>query len=279
MTSPIEVGPRGRRPLRLLLAVFASVVAAFGASVLMLESSSTPASAASLAINQCNGINNTPGLTTSCSVTVVNTLTDDPATTGSVSTVNGVTTTSTDIVTSVTQCNTSSRGGGGTLQCSVHIINNIAMSGPGAAATATISQCNGNQPDGLGTAPNTCNPVANAGSGATIFQCNNRTGDGGGLVTAAPDFSHCSASGTVSSSLPVTVNQCNEDAADGGGARVNCSTTITTNVVDTAGGSGGPTTGGPTTGGPTGETPTGGLSGPPLVPSATPVLGTPKLTG
>lgn len=262
---------RGRR-IHCLVAAFAASLLTVGASALLLGSGVPPASAASLAITQCNGINNTPGLTTNCNVTVVNTLTDDPATTGSLSTVNGVTTTSTDIVTSVTQCNTSSRGGGGTLQCSVDIINNITMSGASSAATATISQCNGNQPDGLGTAPNTCSPVANTGSGATIFQCNNRTGDGGGLVTDAPDFSHCSASGTVSSSLPVTVNQCNEDAADGGGARVNCSTSITTNVIDTAVPAGGPTTGGPTSGAP----PTANTFG---AARATPIIASPKLTG
>jgi hypothetical protein len=248
-----------------------------GASALLLESSSTPASAATVAVTQCNGVNNTPGLTTSCSVTVVNTLTDDPATTGSVVTLNGVAGPFTNnVVNSVTQCNSSSRGGGGTLNCSVSIVNNIAMSGPGAAVTATISQCNGNQPDGLGTAPNTCSPVANSGSGATIFQCNNRTGNGGGLVTVVPLYSHCEASGTVSSSLPVTVNQCNEDSADGGGGRVRCTTSITTNVVDTA------VTGGPSggsTGGSTGGTPTGILFGAPGIPGATPVVGTPKLTG
>lgn len=271
MTSPNERHLHERRPFRLSVAVLAAALLTVGTSAVLLGSTSTPASAASLAITQCNGINITPGLTTNCSVTVVNTLTDDPATTGSVSTVNGVTTTSSDIVTSVTQCNSSSRGGGGTLQCSVSITNNIAMSNPGAAATATISQCNGNQPDGLGTAPHTCNPVANTGSGSTIFQCNNRTGNGGGLVTEAPQFSHCSASGTVSSSLPATVNQCNEDAADGGGGRVNCSTSITTNVVDTTVVPGGP--------GSTEQTPTGNPLGTSQSRSATAIVSTPRLTG
>jgi len=233
MTSPIDERPRGRRRFQVLASVFVSTALAAGVTLAVLGGGT--ASAASQAITQCNGINDTPGLTTTCSVTVINTLTDDPATTNSVVTQNGATTTYPGIiVTSVTQCNSSSRGGGGTLNCSVDIINNIAMNGAAAAGTATISQCNGNQPDGLGTAPNTCSPVANTGTGATIFQCNNRTGNGGGLVNVEPLYSHCTASGSVSASLPVTVNQCNEDSADGGGGRVHCTVSITSNVVNTA---------------------------------------------
>lgn len=262
MDSPLDEPRRPRRRLRKLAAIFSATLLVAGLTAVLLGP--TTASAAEVTFSQCNGVNNTPGLTTTCSVTVVNTLTDDPLTTGSVVTVNGVTGSFTnDIVTRVEQCNSSSRGGGGTLNCSVNIINNIATSGASAATTATISQCNGNQPDGLGTAPHTCSPVANTGTGATIFQCNNRTGNGGGLVNAEPLYSHCLASGTVSSSLAVTVNQCNEDAADGGGGQVHCTTSITTNVVDTSvtGGTGGP--GGP------------GGGGTPVQP----VTGAPNLTG
>lgn len=270
MANPTDPGVIGRRRFRLVIAAIATVVLVVGMSLTVLGS--RPASAANVSIAQCNGINNTPGLTTDCSVSVVNTLTDDPATTGSVVTVNGVTTTSSDIVTSVTQCNSSSRGGGGTLQCSVDIVNNISINAPSAAVAATISQCNNNQAgDGLGSAPNTCSPVANAGSGATIFQCNNRTGDGGGLVNVDPEFSHCSASGTVSASLPVTVNQCNEDSADGGGGRVSCTVSITTNLIDT---SPAPVT--PTTGVGNDDASSSGVSqGMPAVP----IVGTPRLAG
>jgi hypothetical protein len=258
--DPINEGSRGRRRPRLLAAVFAATLMGAGLSAVVLESGTTPASAAPISVDQCNGVFNTPGLSVLCEVTVVNTLTDDPATTGSVVTTTnhtGATTTvtSTDIVTSITQCNTSARGGGGTLRCTINITNNISMSGASAATTASVNQCNGNQPDGLGTAPHTCSPVANTG-GATIFQCNNRTGDGGGLVTEEPVFSGCDASGTQSASLPVTVNQCNEDSADGGGARVSCSVTMTNNVVDTDLGTDTPT-----------GTPTNGTTG---VPNGTP---------
>jgi hypothetical protein len=276
MNGPITERRPGHRRLRLFTTLAAAALLAAGMSIVWLGSGTKPASAAPISVVQCNGVFNTPGLTVDCNVTVVNTLTDDPATTGSVITVRDHTgatnvTTSTDIVTSISQCNSSARGGGGTLRCHVDIINNIAMGGAASASTASVSQCNGNQPDGLGTAPHTCSPVANSGSGATIFQCNNRTGNGGGLVTVAPEFSHCTASGTSSASLPVTVNQCNEDAADGGGGRVSCSTTITNNVIDTNLTGGGTPTGGT----PTGGTPTGGT--PPRGP--TPVLAPPALTG
>ncbi|MEX0665686.1 MAG: hypothetical protein WD598_13095 [Acidimicrobiia bacterium] len=280
MNGPINEPRRGPKRVRLLTSLFASILLAVGFSAVALESTTKPASAAPISVNQCNNVYNTPGLTVDCDVAVINTLTDSPSTTGSVITTTnhlGATTvlTSTDIVTSVNQCNTSARGGGGTLRCHVNIINNIAVSGAQAATTATVNQCNNNQPDGLGTAPHTCSPVSNAG-GATIFQCNNRTGNGGGLVTFAPEFSHCSASGTSSSSLPVTVNQCNEDSADGGGGRVSCTTTITNIVTDTDV-TGGTPTGTPTGGTPTGGTGTGGTGtgGAPAIP----VLATPKLTG
>lgn len=272
MTSPLTERPRGRR-LRFLAAIFTVSLMAAGVSAVVLTPNT--ASAAPIPVSQCNGVFNTGGLSVICTVTIVNTLTDSPTTTGSVITMTdhtGATTvqTSTDIVISVNQCNSSARGSGGTLQCYVTIINNIAMNGAATAGTATISQCNGNQPDGLGsTAPldHSCSPVANTGTGATIFQCNNRTGNGGGLVNAPPNFSHCTASGSVSSSLPITVNQCNEDSADGGGGQVDCRTTITTNVVDTA------LTGGTTGGGTTGSGTSGGA------PRPTPVPGIPNLTG
>ena len=65
-----------------------------------------------------------------CIVSVVNTLTDVPATTGSVVTINGgAPVASGDVVTVVDQCNGSANGGGGTMLCSVTVVNNIAVSG------------------------------------------------------------------------------------------------------------------------------------------------------
>ena len=190
-------------------------------------------SAANVSVGQCNGINDTPGLTTTCDVVIINNLTNNPGTTGSSVTLNGgIPTTSSDLVTSVLQCNNSGNGGGGTMTCNVSITNNIAVNGPGAPSAATVNQCvgsggplDGSSGDPLGPPlpgnPDPCTPYPATTTGATITQCNGSAG-GGGLV--AP--STCDASGTVSSSLPVTVNQCN-NSVNGGGSMINCSTTIT----------------------------------------------------
>ncbi len=236
---------------------FVLAVIGSGGALSVLSGPSDPASAAQVPIDQCNGVSNDDGAqTVECTVVIVNNLTDDPLTTGSVVTINGVSTASGDLVTSVNQCNNSANGGGNTLLCSVTITNNISVSGASAATPATINQCNNNQPDGLGTAPNVCVPSDASTTGATITQCNG-SGNGGGLV--AP--SGCTASGTVSSTLPVTINQCN-DSANGGGSRVVCSSTIetiVTGVQPTTTSSPGPTTTspGPTTTSPGGP-PTGG---------------------
>jgi hypothetical protein len=274
MNSLKKERARGRRSFRVLMATFVSTALVAGVTLMVLGAS--PASAASLAVNQCNGTGNGGGQTVACTVTVVNTLTNDPATTGSVVTVNDngaiTTTTSTDIVTSVTQCDGSENGGTGVLNCHINITNNIAMNGAAAPGAATINQCNANQPnDGLGNdLVNTCSPSPATTSGATITQCNG-SGNGGGLVPASP-YSHCTASGTVSASLPILVNQCN-GSANGGGQAVLCSVTMTTNVVDTAASTTPTTTAG-----------TGGTSGISSVSTtgvkaASAIVGTPKVTG
>ena len=162
--------------LAFLAVVFASSVGWSGLWLFEPES----ASAADLSLNQCNGVSNSGGLTVQCIVSIVNTLTGDPATTGSVVTINGgAPVASGDVVTVVDQCNGSANGGGGTLLCSVTVVNNIAISGGIAPAGATVNQCNANQPDGLGTAPNPYTPSPATTSGATITQCNG-SGNGGG---------------------------------------------------------------------------------------------------
>ena len=167
-------------------------------------------SAANVAVEQCNGVSNSGGLTVQCNVMVVNNLTDDPSTTGSMVTMNGASVESPDIVTSINQCNGSANGGGGTMLCTVTVVNNISVSGASGSTGATVNQCNDNQPDGLGTAPNVCTPYPAGTSGATITQCDG-TGNGGGLVSP----SGCTASGSVSAALSVTINQCNGSAKRG----------------------------------------------------------------
>jgi hypothetical protein len=144
----------------------------------------------------------------------------------------------------------------------VSITNNIAVNGPGAATAATVNQCVGSggaPPLGppLPGNPDPCTPFPASTTGATITQCNG-SATGGGLVSP----STCDASGTVSSSLPVTINQCN-GSVTGGGSKINCSSTITTNVVDTtATSTTTPTSTGGTSGGGTGGTSgTGGTGG------------------
>jgi hypothetical protein len=227
MTAP-ELPPTKRHGRKVL--ALGGVLALALAGIFTLLTAVNPESASALDIDQCNGVNNGGGQTTSCQVVVINTLTDDPGTSGSSVSINGgAPTTSTELVNSVTQCNASANGGGSLVTCSVEIINNIAINGPAAPSSASVNQCQGNQPDGLGTAPSPCSPASANTSGATITQCN-ATGDGGGLVP----LSGCQASGTVSASLPILVNQCNASANGGdGGNEVHCSVTITTNVIDT----------------------------------------------
>jgi hypothetical protein len=178
-----------------------------------------------------NGVDDTPGLGLICRVTVVNTITasggsakvtirechgaaGDPTA--------ACTTKTTNLrrpVTAVTQCNDSINGGGGTLRCSVQVINNFVGLSTGANA-ATINQCVGSG-DGIA---NNCDPFPATTTNATITQCNG-SANGGTLVRL-----ECTASGTKPSSHGVRINQCN-GSANGGGALVICSATITNRHV------------------------------------------------
>ena len=82
--------PRGKFSGRKWL-VFGGVLALAlgGLTGVLAFSSADSASAANVPVSQCNGISNTGGLTVQCDVTIVNTLTNDPTTTGSVVTING----------------------------------------------------------------------------------------------------------------------------------------------------------------------------------------------
>jgi hypothetical protein len=231
MTSPFDDCPIGHRRLRRLLGgVFVAIVVGTGTTAMLVQSTTGSASAANVSFDQCNGVGGGGGQTVTCNVVIVNTLTASADTTGSVVVINGgAPVSSPNLVTTVDQCNGSAGGNGSTITCSVQVTNDIAVDSPAAATAATINQCNANQADdGLGNAPNTCSPFPADTSGATITQCNG-SGNGGGLVFP----SHCDASGMVSSSLPVTINQCN-GSANGGGDMVNCSASMTTNVVNTS---------------------------------------------
>lgn len=139
------------------------------------------------------------------------------------------TSTSAQPITSVTQCDGSSNGGGGVLICTVTLTNNIA--GTITATPASTYQCIGSVITGPG-APGTCTPVNTPGvtsvTAATVGQCNG-SGNGG---TSVGFVCSVSTGSTATAALAVNVDQCN-GSANGGGALVRCSATVN-NVVTAA---------------------------------------------
>ena len=208
------------------------MVAVTGITVAM---PATPAYAAVLN-NQCNDVDNTGGLAVECDVTVTNNLDQATGVMSSVVVVrecHGVAgadptcTTTTipnvDLVTSVTQCNGSTNGGGATLDCSVRIVNNIT--GTGTVEPATVNQCIGSGEDG-GTQPTIiCDPVQET-TGATVTQCNGSGNGGGGAGRVLCNV----LTSTQTSALPITVNQCN-GSSNGGGSTVICDVQILNNII------------------------------------------------
>jgi hypothetical protein len=188
------------------------------------------------AVNQCNGTFNGGGRAVACDVTVTNHLnrvTGKARSTVTVKACHGAAnagltcTTSTDsssrLTTSVTQCNGSASGGGGTITCTVHVVNTVV--GKAKVTPATVNQCNGSGKGG-GTQPTTaCSPIGST-SGATITQCNGSGNGGGGSMRVK-----CTVTtSTVTPMVTVRINQCN-GSANGGGATVTCSARISNRVV------------------------------------------------
>ena len=216
---------------RSLAALFTSALLLFASLAL-----ATGVTAATIApTTTCsNGVDNTPGLGLICEVTVVNTITPTGGTAavtvrechGAAGDPEAACTTVTDVLTSpvieVNQCNNSTNGGGGTLRCSVDIINNFTTD-PGPTAV-TVNQCNGSGAGPSGDITTGCNPFPASTTGATVTQCN---GSANGLTLVELT---CTASGTQSAALSVTINQCN-DSTNGGGALVICSASIENNGV------------------------------------------------
>jgi hypothetical protein len=206
-----------------------------------------------------NGIDNTGGLGLICEVTIVNTITaGGGSATVTVRECHGAagapealcstsTTTLTEPVTSVNQCNGSTMGGGSWMRCTVEITNNISG---GAAAQQTVTQCNDSTNGGGGVlrcavqvtnnfadptdpVPATvsqcvgsgdgstggCSPAPATLAGATVTQCN-ASANGGTLVGLT-----CTATAIADADL-VTVNQCNR-SANGGGSLLDCSVGMT----------------------------------------------------
>jgi hypothetical protein len=222
-----------RRPLTFVVA------AMFVFALLTAGSLLTPASASAATpgpTTTCsNGVDNTGGLGLICRVTIVNRITSSGGTssvtirechgaagdpTAACST---ATTNLTSLVTNVTQCNDSINGGGGTLRCSVQVINNFVGVGPGRTP-ATVNQCVGSGAGPGGDITTGCDPFPATTTGATITQCN---GSANGLTLVQLT---CTASGTKAAAHGVRINQCN-GSANGGGALVICSASITNNVI------------------------------------------------
>lgn len=193
---------------------------------------------AQTSVSQCNGTDNVGGQAVECHYAVTNTLSgattsssvtltechgaanDPPTMVCSTSTVN-----STDLVTSVDQCNGSGNGGGGTVECTVDVINNIT--GVVTPTSATVNQCNASGTGG-GTAPTVlCNPFPANTTSATVTQCNESGNGGGGTQRVRCTVG---SSSTTTALLTVTINQCN-GSGNGGGATVVCSSSLTDNIT------------------------------------------------
>lgn len=146
----------------------------------------------------------------------------------------------------VDQCNGTVGGDGGSLYCSVSMINTII--GDATVADATVNQCVGSLGGGGTVEPSICDPVQST-TGATVTQCNGSVNGGGGRMNCTVGPS------TTNSAFPVSITQCN-GSAEGTGNLMECSTSITT-IIQPAETDDGGTDGG--TGGGTGED--GGTTG------------------
>ena len=202
MTGSITERPPGRRKFRIVAAVFTATLLVAGLSAAVLQAGTTPASAGTVSFSQCNNQGAGPGgapLSVTCSISIVNTIN---ASGGSSSVVyfrsctlnacTGDTTSSSDVINAVHQCNGSDNVGGSTTICSVNIVNNIAVSGADPPTAATVNQCIGSGGGG-GTNMTACIPSSSGG--ATVTQCNGSGTGGGGMMT-------CNAFGTVSATVP-----------------------------------------------------------------------------
>jgi hypothetical protein len=195
-----------------------------------------PAGAATVAqTTTCsNGVANTGGLGLICRVTIANTFTASGGSSrvtvrechGAAGDPTAKCLTTVRIlsrpVTRVTQCNSSINGGGGTLRCSVTVVNTFVGVNPHSTA-ATVNQCVGSG----GGKHTGCDPFPATTSGATITQCNG-SANGGTLVKLT-----CTATGSKSAAGTVRINQCN-GSANGGGALVICSASVVNRVGTTS---------------------------------------------
>ncbi len=218
----------------LVVAVVATLALAVG--VLGGLASAPAASGASApAATQCDppAYPTGAGFQVTCTITVDNTVTSTGATSSTITSTaclaaagvlppfgcTTTVTTSSQLVTSVNQCNGIAYGGGSNVTCKVAVVNTVAAGT--AAPGVSVDQCIGSGAGG-GTAPTeVCAPVAST-TGATVTQCNG-SGNGGGAMTRV----QCTVTGGATA-LPVTITQC-DGSSNGGGSTVTCTTAFTNN--------------------------------------------------
>ncbi|MEA2452185.1 MAG: hypothetical protein QOG04_895 [Actinomycetota bacterium] len=216
-----------------------------------------PSAMAQTTVSQCNGTDNVGGQAVECHYTITNNVDgNDTSSTVTLNECHGAandpptmtcipsTTMSSQLVTSVDQCNGSGNGGGGTVECTVQVTNNIT--GTMSSVAATVNQCNASGTGG-GTAPTVlCDPLPANTTGATVDQCNGSGTGGGGTVRVQCTVDRAS---TATSIVDVTINQCN-GSGNGGGATVTCSAVLSNVITAPAPGpSASPTAGGGGNGG------------------------------
>lgn len=238
-TSALSAARLSRFRSTAQLTLLALLLMLGAATLLHVTTASTPAYAANVSVNQCNNVGPSPqGATTlmTCTVTVVNTISGGR--TSSTLTVsrecalgpcppgNGIeTSSSTDLITNVTQCNGSSNDAAHPITCNVDITNNISADTPGAnpVTAATVNQCVGSGGGGGGTVA--CDPFPASTTSATVTQCNGSANGGGGTIACI-----VGTASTVSPAIAVTVNQCN-GTGNPGGSTATCRTSIGTNIT------------------------------------------------
>jgi hypothetical protein len=205
------------------------------------EAAPFAALAAPPAVNQCNAdtFPTGAGWEATCVVTVENTVSNDGATSSTVTTTwclaaagvlppegcDSETLAHDQLVTTIDQCN-GILAGGSNVTCRVEVVNSVPFGTP--TTDVTVNQCIGSGQGGVspGGPPTDCDPADSSTTGATVSQCNGSANGGG-----APERVRCSVAGAVTA-VPVTVNQCNGSTA--AGSTVTCGVTFTNNFAAAA---------------------------------------------
>ncbi len=288
MESVIRLAVAGSQR-RWFVAVLAAVITAALVILVGVPGATVAAAPAAPTVLQCNPAQSFPGTTAgwevTCNVTIENSITSGTSSTITATaclTAAGVIPTPADcaaspgyyktvsnssqLVTSVNQCNGIATGGGSNVYCDVTVINDIPVTTP--TSGVTVDQCIGSGTGGGSTT--SCVPLGSTSS-ATVTQCNGSATGGG--TYAGETTVNCTVSGATTA-LPVTINQCN-GTATGGGSAVTCTATITNNFAAAPP----PTTTTTTTSttttttGPTTTTTTGPTTTPTTGPTTTPTTG------